>query len=206
MALREVSLIHLLSKSILLLFLTFVLVLISLKQFVFNSHLTLVFGHLSTNDPLAISKNYCATDKDAVYIGQMHHLAHGSQRFTTSYFPSGWMSAARKWSGLCAYTNTASGSNALCDTGTGSHAWKTASQSNPGFMCGRFEESKPFTAELGDGSNGVKSRIYTFAVVTSEVNSGKFSDIMADECRKKDMKPICDHPRWSCCAFCVLLF
>ena len=39
--------------------------------------------------------------------------------------------------GLCSYTGKANGNSALCNIPANSHAWKSPSQSNPGFICGK---------------------------------------------------------------------
>merc|ERR1711871_347363 len=94
--------------------------------------------------PVCDHPSYCKTDKNAVYIGQTHHLAHGGHRGTSAYFPSGWSTIASEWDGLCAYTANHGSPKALCNHAAGSHAWQTPAQS-PKFMCAKF---------AGGGSSG----------------------------------------------------
>merc|ERR1712196_54633 len=143
--------------------------------------------------PVCDRPSYCKTDKNAVYIGQTHHLAHGGHRGTSSYFPSGWSKIASEWDGLCAYTANHGSPKALCNHAAGSHAWQTPAQS-PKFMCARVEGA-PFDAELGS-KNGVPARTYRFQMVKASTTTGKYSDIMINDCKKIGMKPVCDHPSY----------
>ena len=40
------------------------------------------------------------------------------------------------------------------------------------------------------------ARSYTFKVVKASTTSGKYSDIMIQDCAKVGMKPVCDHPSY----------
>ena len=51
------------------------------------------------------------------------------------------------------------------------------------------------TAELG-AKNGVPARTYRFQMVKASTTSGKYSDIMINDCKKIGMKPVCDHPSY----------
>ena len=51
------------------------------------------------------------------------------------------------------------------------------------------------TAELGS-KNGVPARTYRFQMVKASTTSGKYSDIMINDCKKIGMKPVCDHPSY----------
>merc|ERR1711871_856530 len=143
--------------------------------------------------PVCDHPSYCKTDKNAVYIGQTHHLAHGGHRGTSAYFPSGWSTIASEWDGLCAYTANHGSPKALCNHAAGSHAWQTPAQS-PKFMCARVEGA-PFDAELGS-KNGVPAQTYRFQMVKASTTSGRYSDVMINDCKKIGMKPVCDHPSY----------
>ena len=51
------------------------------------------------------------------------------------------------------------------------------------------------TAELG-AKNGVPAQTYRFQMVKASTTSGKYSDIMINDCKKIGMKPVCDHPSY----------
>jgi hypothetical protein len=68
--------------------------------------------------PVCDHPSYCKTDKNALYIGQTHHIAHGGHRNTDAYFPSGWAAVRKNWEGLCSYTASANGNHALCNIPT----------------------------------------------------------------------------------------
>merc|ERR1712072_723309 len=59
----------------------------------------------------------------------------------------------------------------------------------------KVKKKKDFRAWLGQ-KNGIPARIYTFRKVTATNTKGRYSDIMVRDCKKYDMKPICDHPSY----------
>lgn len=95
--------------------------------------------------PICEHPSYCKSDNKSLYIGQTHHISHGSHRDTDHYFPSGWNQFKNKWKGLCNYSNKSNGGQALCNSGNtfASHAWKTLTVNDAptlwkDFMCGRI--------------------------------------------------------------------
>ena len=54
-------------------------------------------------------------------------------------------------------------------------------------------EDSDVRADLGSANRGVQAHSYVFAVVPIQ-GGGSFPDYMVEECRRHDMKPICDHP------------
>ena len=82
-----------------------------------------------------------------------------------------------------------------------SHQWKVASQSNPGFMCGKsVKKIVPFVASLG-AKNGVPARDYLFQIVKLGEGDiyGSYSDRMFEACAKIGMKPVCDYKYYCDC-------
>ena len=90
-----------------------------------------------TMKPVCDHPSYCRNDGNALYLGQAHHIAYWPHRNIMSWFPSGWNQIYMKFHNLCVYTNNANGNYALCNIPTNTHAWRTPSQYNPGFICGR---------------------------------------------------------------------
>jgi hypothetical protein len=142
--------------------------------------------------PVCDHRNYCKNDGGALYIGQTHHLAYRPHRNNNNYSPSGFQAIRNYWNGLCSYTNNANGNYALCNIPINTHAWRHPGQYNPGFVCGK---GSSFVAKFG-GKNGVPSRTYTFEAALLANRGGKYSDRMREQCKKLNMKPVCDHPSY----------
>ena len=94
--------------------------------------------------PVCDHPSYCRNDKKALYLGQKGHLAYPPHRNQAKYKPQGWDQiqrnsfSAASWDGLCYYTSHANKGKALCNVPIKTHSWKTPSQYNPGFMCGKM--------------------------------------------------------------------
>merc|ERR1711957_992421 len=83
-----------------------------------------------------------------------------------------------------------------CTSGS-SHAWQTPAQ-NPEIMCVKappYKPDPPFSGILGS-KNRANAGKYTFQKVRVTATSGNMDTIMVNECDKKDMKPLCDHPSY----------
>ena len=152
--------------------------------------------------PVCDHPSYCRADDKALYIGNDNHIAYKPHRNTLKYHAKGWERIKDKWVGLCSYTGSAGGSKdqnaktgALCNIPVNTHAWKTALQSNPGFVCGKAVRDTDFKATLG-GTNGAPARAYEFHAVVPESPKGSYSSLMIKECKKLGMKPVCDHPSY----------
>ena len=93
--------------------------------------------------PICDHPAWCATDPNALYLGQDGHISHGGHRDTMTMNAVGWNRIKVRFVGLCVYApfsghrNAALKDNALCNIPTNSHSWKTPAQANPGFMCGK---------------------------------------------------------------------
>lgn len=58
------------------------------------------------------------------------------------------------------------------------------------------EEETEFSATLG-AKNGVASHHYTFKILSTNTNTGKYSDIMINGCKLGgNWKPLCDYPNY----------
>merc|ERR1711959_629467 len=68
------------------------------------------------------SSNY-KSDKEALYIGQTHHMSHPSHYNNAAYMPSGFDTIKSKFKGMCYYTANHGGENALCNIPENTHAW-----------------------------------------------------------------------------------
>ena len=144
--------------------------------------------------PVCDHPRYCKNDAAALYLGQSEHLAYKPHRNNNGLVPSGLSSIRAHWEGLCSYTGTANGSQALCNIPTNQHNWYTPAYAQVGFMCGRVARH---TVRLG-ALNGVPAREYAFSV-TSLANVSKLAKYpgkMIAACAKLGMKPVCDHPSY----------
>ena len=141
--------------------------------------------------PVCDNPTYCAVDTKALYLGNTYSLTYPRYR-TGTYVPSGFDSIAAVWNSLCAYTATANGNRAMCNTPSTSQAWREPKDFNPGFVCGK---SIQFSTMLGP-LNGVSGREYTFAIGRVDASLANYNTGMAAACKTihKDMKPICSNP------------
>ena len=87
--------------------------------------------------PVCDHPSYCKNDKNAIYIGQNHHIAYPGHRKNGGYFQSGWSKIAKNWDGICSYTAHHGATRALCNVPSNTHSWRTAAQT-PKFMCGTY--------------------------------------------------------------------
>eukprot|EP00937_MAST-01D_sp_MAST-1D-sp2_P007082 g7082.t1 len=84
---------------------------------------------------------YCATDTEAIFLGQEHHIAYKPHRDTAAYFPGGWHAVKDMFNGLCTYTSDHHlnhhdvHAESLCNIPLDTHAWKKITEANVGFMC-----------------------------------------------------------------------
>jgi len=86
--------------------------------------------------PVCDHRHYCRNDKNALYLGQAHHIGYPPHRRINSWFPSGWGEISDNWSGMCNYAGRVQGGgNALCNRPINTHSWQGAGW-NPGFICG----------------------------------------------------------------------
>jgi hypothetical protein len=148
--------------------------------------------------PLCDHPSYCKSDPRATYIGQTNHIAYGPHRNADSYFPEGWSQLKGKFpENFCTFTGPhGSTARTLCTSGN-SHAWQTVAQ-NPEIMCAAappYKPDDPFSGELGS-KNGMNAGEYTFQKIRATATSGNMDTIMVNECAKKNMKPLCDHPSY----------
>ena len=72
------------------------------------------------------------------------------------------------------------------------YSWAPRTQTCEECDCSVCEDSD-VRADLGSANRGVQAHSYVFAVVPVQ-GGGSFPDYMVEECRRHDMKPICDHP------------
>jgi len=144
--------------------------------------------------PVCDHPTYCKQDTRVNYIGQSGHLAYAPHRNNDGYMPKGLKEIRDNWSGLCSYTGTANGNNALCNIPSTTHSWKNPTQANPGFICSKLglSSAKVF---LGP-KNGVAGRTYMIGASKLSSKNGKYSTRMIAECMELGMKPICDHPHY----------
>jgi len=148
--------------------------------------------------PLCDHPSYCKADPRATYIGQSNHIAYGPHRNQDSYFPQGWSQIKGKFPDeFCTFTGPHGGTaRTLCTHGS-SHAWRTPAEL-PEIMCVKappYKPDPPFSGELGS-RNGAPGGKYTFQKVRITATSGNFDTVMVNECSKKGMKPLCDHPSY----------
>ena len=82
--------------------------------------------------PICDHYNYCVNDKNALYLGQEHHLGYPPHRNSNKYTPGGFASVRAQWTGLCSYAAKAQGKygNALCNKPTNTHSWQVAPPPN----------------------------------------------------------------------------
>ena len=141
------------------------------------------------------------SDSKSIYLGQDHHISHPSYRDNNGYWPQGWNDIRHNFNYLCFYAAKASGSgtNALCNIPSGGHSWQRPN-TKYSYMCARdiYATGYPqFSAKLG-AKNGVAAKSYTFKIVQTSANSGKFSTVMIQGCNAlgSGWKPVCDHPSY----------
>jgi cell division septation protein DedD len=148
--------------------------------------------------PLCDHPSYCKADLKAVYIGQDHHMAYPPHRMQNSYFPAGWEELKSKFPQyFCAYTGAAGGAHQTLCTNGNSHGWYNVNGKQE-IMCAKappYTPDDPFQGSLGE-SNGIDAGVYVFQKVRVEAASGNYDTIMVDECAKRQMKPLCDHPSY----------
>jgi hypothetical protein len=149
--------------------------------------------------PLCDHPSYCKNDPKSVYIGQNQHIAYPPHRNQDSYFPKGWAELKGKFPDeFCAYSGPhGSAAKTLCTSGN-SHAWQSISTSNREIMCAvapPYKPDPPFSGALGS-RNGANAGVYKFQKIKVERQSGNYDTIMVNECGKKGMKPLCDHPSY----------
>ena len=93
--------------------------------------------------PVCDHPSYCKNDKAALYLGQKGHLGYPPHRNNAKLQPKNFKDiernsySATNWDGLCYYTGHANKAFALCNTPKATHSWKSPTQYNPGFMCGK---------------------------------------------------------------------
>jgi hypothetical protein len=148
--------------------------------------------------PLCDHPSYCRADPRSTYIGQTNHISYGPHRNQDSYFPQGWAQLKGKFpEDFCTFSGPHGGTaKTLCTAGS-SHAWRTAAE-NPEMMCVKappYKPDPPFSGELGS-RNGANAGKYTFQKMRITATSGNYDVIMVNECSKKGMKPLCDHPSY----------
>merc|ERR1712160_118689 len=148
--------------------------------------------------PLCDHPSYCKTDARATYIGQTNHIAYGPHRNQDSYFPAGWAQLKGKFpSDFCTFTGPHGGvGKTLCTSGS-SHAWRSPAEDSE-IMCVKappYKPDTPFSGVLGS-KNRANAGKYTFQKVRATATSGNMDTIMVNECSKKKMKPLCDHPSY----------
>merc|ERR1719336_2249298 len=120
-------------------------------------------------------------------------MAYKPHRDNQGFFPGGFMQIRNRWLGLCSYTNAANGNYALCNIPENTHAWKTAAQANPGFICA----IKSACVEVSLGAkNGVAAETYRFCMMKAKKNTANYSADMIAQFDTIDMKPVCDHPSY----------
>lgn len=172
--------------------------------------------------PVCDHPSYCKDDANAMYLGQDHHISHGSHLKENNYFPSGWDEIKKQFYGRCFFTANHGGhNNDLCNndaSGNGngyveaggnpweSHAWLHPSQvqgngrdgkPNEGrfFMCAKIVH-KSFTVALG-AKNGVAAQTVEFKMVTAmDGAQGEINRNFLKDCNAIGMKPACDHPSY----------
>merc|ERR1711988_1647838 len=87
--------------------------------------------------PVCDHPSYCRNDRNAIYIGQSHHMAYGGH-WNNNYMPHGLFVYKNQFrrDGMCYYTGNHGGRHRnLCAHGN-SHTWRTATQ-NRYYMCAR---------------------------------------------------------------------
>jgi len=144
--------------------------------------------------PVCDHPKYCKNDRNALYIGQKHHISHPKQRNDDSGFPKGWSFIKDNFHGTCLYTGGHGGGKALCNYPFNTHSWRNLDDTFNTFVCGKVLR---FKKKLGS-KNKVPENEYVFEMVkVGETAYGKrFSQVMIDSCQKRGMKPICDHPNY----------
>jgi hypothetical protein len=108
--------------------------------------------------PVCDHRSYCDGDKNAVFLGQTHHLAYKPHRNNNNFAPSGFSRIRNQWNGKCSYTGAANGNYALCNIPANSHSWRHPGQANPGFICAT---GATFTATIR-AKNGAPTETYEF--------------------------------------------
>jgi hypothetical protein len=88
--------------------------------------------------PVCDHPSYCRNDRNAIYLGQAHHMAYGGH-WHNSYMPRGLFVYKNRFrrDGMCYYTGNHGGKHQnLCARGN-SHWWRRATQSRY-YMCARI--------------------------------------------------------------------
>merc|ERR1719242_2169820 len=99
--------------------------------------------------PVCDHPNYCRNDKDAVYLGQDHHVEYRPHRMQDKYFPDGWNKIKANFDGLCAYTGRHGGGKALCNIPWNTHSWQKAGERANTFMCAKYKNLEPGASTRG---------------------------------------------------------
>jgi len=171
--------------------------------------------------PVCDHPSYCKDDANAIYLGQDHHISHGSHMQNNGYFPSGWNEIKKEFYGTCMYSFNANGPNSLCNNDAsgngngfleaggnpwGSHAWLRPSNTQGNgkdgkpnrarfFMCAKINH-RTFKVDLG-AKNGVPARTVAFKIITAmDKATGEIDRNMIKDCNAVGMKPVCDHPNY----------
>ena len=156
-------------------------------------------------NPVCDHPSYCKNDEQSIYLGQKSHLSHPAYRFHKEkkgkhiWNLKGWADIAHKWDGLCVYTNSANGNNALCNVPKNTHSWRNPNNyKSPGFMCGRVKgSSSSIIVAALSAMNGVPARTYEFQLAKANPKSKKTYTLqMIAACKKIGMKPVCNHPSY----------
>ena len=114
----------------------------------------------SAMKPICYSPDFCKDDESALFIGQDSGLASPIDREFSGQVPRGFFDIASKWDGLCNYAGVGNGNaEAMCNTQSNLVSWKTPTQYNPGFICGKMAQTKivPKRCRDCDISAGVPS-------------------------------------------------
>ena len=144
--------------------------------------------------PVCDHPSYCKTDKQAIYIGQTHHLAYPGHR--------------------CQGPRSRAASTLVRSTGTGSaHTRRVPTATMPSATSRRTltrgsSLRQPTRSSCAARSMVLRSQHCSAARTVClpantcssarrpRASSGKYSDIMVKDCAKIGMKPICDHPSY----------
>jgi hypothetical protein len=148
--------------------------------------------------PLCDHPSYCRNDPRAGYIGQDNHIALLPHVNQVSYFPKGWEDLRDKFrTQFCTFTGNHGGAHqTLCVHGN-SHKWNTITGQRD-IMCVKtppYVPDDPFEGLL-EGQNGADTGVYKFQRLRVQTVSGNYDTIFINECAKKNMKPLCDHPSY----------
>merc|ERR1719271_1653153 len=163
--------------------------------------------------PVCDHPSYCRNDRNAIYLGQQHHMAYGGH-WHNNYMPHGLFVHKNQFrrDGTCFYTGNHGGRHQnLCARGN-SHWWRRATQSRY-YMCARViggwnwaafhrgtsRHIRSFHNVRIGAKNGVPARVYSFRQMRYDGrNGGNYADTSIRGCRKNGhgWKPVCDHPSY----------